>query len=72
MKGSSKRGMDGRTRGEAEHGSQSAQQQQHGAVTITRDSDYGPQHEVKQHGSVWLDIIQACVVYKEGDVHSRR
>ena len=72
MKGSSKRGMDGRTRGEAGHGSQSAQQQQHGAVTITRDLDYGPQHEVKQHGSVWLDIIQVCVVCKEGDVHSRR
>ena len=52
--------------------SQSAQQQQHGVVTMTRDSDYSPQHEVKQHGSVWLDIIQACVVCKEGDVHSCR
>ena len=72
MKGSSKRGTDGRTRGEAGHGSQSAQQQQHGVVTMTRDSDYSPPHEVKQHGSVWLDIIQACVVCKEGDVHSRR
>ena len=51
---------------------QQQQQQQHRAVTITRDSDYSPQHEVKQHGSVWLDIIQACVVCKEGDVHSRR
>ena len=71
MKGSSKRGMDGRTREEAGHGSQGAQQQQHGAVTITRDSDSSPQ-EVKQHGSVWLDIIQACVVCKEGDVHSCR
>ena len=58
--------------GDNEYNSRSAQQQQHGAVTITRDSDYSPQHEVKQHGSVWLDIIQACVVYKEGDVHSRR
>ena len=58
--------------GDNEYDSRSAQQQRHGAVTITRDLDYGPQHEVKQHGSVWLDIIQTCVVYKEGDVHSRR
>ena len=58
--------------GDNEYNSRSVQQQQHGAVTITCDSDYSPQHEVKQHGSVCLDIIQACVVCKGGDVHSRR
>jgi hypothetical protein len=36
-------------------------------VTIIRDSDYGPQSEIKQHGSVWLDIITGMRGVQGGD-----